>query len=414
MKPTFRRIARKGFRIAAAIGVAFCCLPGDIQANEDAAASSLQLLAEMHNDRLAKLEHPLENLKAGYIKAVEDYKAQAIESRNPAATAAAEKAIEQVNEGALPDNKSDFPPLARLANIFLEHRVNIFYSMRAQQVAAEKEYLADIKTVVARFTSSGNLDAARIAKEHAQAVEEKIKNLANSTLPPARATRNTPFVNSLDMRFVPGGTTNVLVSIWQTRVKDYETYAEATGTYVREAPFRQGPDHPVVNVNWHDAEAFCTWLTHKEREEGRIGPNAVYRLPTDAEWSSAARLPREQGATPAEKSERIRDVYPWGGGMPPTRNSGNYHPDFNADNFEHTAPVGSFRPNQFGLYDIGSNVWEMCDDWYDPATRRERVIRGSSFITTNESWLLLSSRRGSQENHRSEFHGFRVVLDLSI
>jgi formylglycine-generating enzyme len=134
------------------------------------------------------------------------------------------------------------------------------------------------------------------------------------------------------------------------------------------------PDHPVVHVSWHDARAYCDW--------------AGARLPTEAEWEYAAR-----GGLAAAK-------YPWGDELVP----GGEHraniwqgrfPDFNTaeDGFAATAPVRTYRPNGFGLYQMAGNVWEWCADHWgtghrrgpltDPAGPGEgatRVVRGGSYL----------------------------------
>ena len=197
-------------------------------------------------------------------------------------------------------------------------------------------------------------------------------------------------------------------------MKDYAAYVSANaGVNMRwKAPFgdkfNQEETHPVVNVNWNDAQAFCAWLTKKELAAGKIKQGQEYRLPTDAEWSVAVGLDKEKGNTPAEKDERIKDVYPWGEEWPPPKRAGNYD---GPDDFKYTAAVGSFAANKFGLHDLGGNAWEWCEDFYNPANKRKRVLRGTSWYNGAPPGSLLSSFRGnSTADMRGTDFGFRCVL----
>ncbi len=248
--------------------------------------------------------------------------------------------------------------------------------------------------------------------------------LAQSNSVVQGATKDKPFVNSLGMKFVPVPGTKVLFSIWDTRVQDYRVYAEANagvdgawkspwGWMGKDKPhvaFTQGDEEPVVEVSWDDAKAFCVWLTKKERSEGKIGPNDEYRLPTDKEWTTAA------GTT----------KYPWGDQWPPPKGVANYWA-CQWDDYVYTSPVGSFPANPFGLYDMGGNVWQFCEDWYrgdlnDPAMllRRPGLAQdggGMKFhVTRGSSWHL-----GDADDTQSGYHinwsgkrgsdvGFRCVL----
>jgi formylglycine-generating enzyme required for sulfatase activity len=227
------------------------------------------------------------------------------------------------------------------------------------------------------------------------------------------ATKEAPFENTLGMKLVPVPGTDVLFSVWDTRVKDYAAFVAATsydaGNGWRNAGFAQTPNDPVVNVSWNDAKAFCQWLTTKDRGEKKIGINQEYRLPTDAEWSVAVGLLSETGKTPKEKDGKVKGVYPWGSQWPPLKGAGNYDWRLSADSFERTSPVGSFPANYFGLYDMGGNVWQWCEDGYSGAGGSP-VVRGGSWTNGDPEFLLSSYRNRDYSYRRGSDSGFRCVL----
>lgn len=121
--------------------------------------------------------------------------------------------------------------------------------------------------------------------------------------------------------------------------------------------FPQGDDHPVVNVSWNDAVSFCRWLTRKE--------GATYRLPTEAEWEYACRAGTATRYNFGDDPEQLAanaNTY--------DASSAAVFPEWAkwsiraSDGFPFTAPVGRFRPNAFGLFDMHGNVWEWCSDYY--------------------------------------------------
>jgi formylglycine-generating enzyme required for sulfatase activity len=178
-----------------------------------------------------------------------------------------------------------------------------------------------------------------------------------------------------------------------------------------------------------DAEAFCAWLTARDRAAATIPTQASYRLPSDVEWSRAV------GST----------KYPWGDSFPPGAEDGNYSgkeamvgviEGFSndlvkagrRDSAARTAAVGLFSENRYGLYDMGGNVWEWCSTWYtadlnedevkeaipalkdDKGGQTYRVLRGGSWLNDSASNLLSSSRYGDLPGGRCVGLGFRLVL----
>ena len=230
--------------------------------------------------------------------------------------------------------------------------------------------------------------------------------------------------NSLGMKFAPVPGAQVLFSIWDTREQDYLTFLadEHPGSELPVDP--RSRMCPVVKVSWQDATDFCGWLTEKERREGRLDKDQGYRLPTDAEWSCAVGLPEESGSTPEQKSGKIKDVYPWGKEWPPPQKAGNYSSQTIKDDlakkgvkagqtpaFAPVLPVAAFSPNRFGLYDMGGNVWQWCDDWYDES-KKLRVLRGPSSLVTGPDFLLSSIRGYDPPGILRAYNGFRCVLSF--
>ncbi len=258
----------------------------------------------------------------------------------------------------------------------------------------------------------------------------------SSPVQPRAASKATPFVNSLDQEFVPVPGTRVLFCKWETRVKDYATYAKASAKPVDDSWTRQekktengfvpvgtGPEYPVCGVNWDEARAFCEWLTESEHASGVLPAGMRYRLPGDLEWSRAVGLPEEEGATPKERHRKNTTDYPWGTGFPPPPRVGNYadsayHTQFPkdkwiegyTDGFATTAPVGSFPANPSGIHDLGGNVWEWCEEAFEPGGAR-RIGRGASWVNFTLSPLSSSRMDSPPEVHQRDI-GFRVVLDL--
>ena len=217
--------------------------------------------------------------------------------------------------------------------------------------------------------------------------------------------------NSLGLPFVPIAGTSALFCRWPTRGQDFLVFSRETNRVWPAPNFQQEATHPAVNITWHDAGDFCVWLTAKEQALRLIGPKDKYRLPTDAEWSTAVGLGVEVGATPAARDGGNEDKFPWGTQWPPPKNAGNYDPSLQIDSFSNTSPVGSFAANDQGLYDLGGNVWEWCEDRHSPKDQN-RTLRGGCWCSSVRKQLLSSARIFDSPGHRIGFLGFRCVLEV--
>jgi formylglycine-generating enzyme required for sulfatase activity len=226
----------------------------------------------------------------------------------------------------------------------------------------------------------------------------------------------------------PGRRANETLREVELRRPSYLSLAEVTNAQFRrfQASHSSGQfggrdldadAQPVVRVTWEEAAGYCNWLSAQEglppvyaMQGGKLVATTPvgtgFRLPTEAEWSRAARYP-EGGEL----------KYPWGASLPVAPGSGNYADesarpvvsvvlqDYD-DRFPVSSPVGSFRPNALGFFDLGGNVAEWVHDVYSippadaplekdpvgPAAGDLHVILGSSYLHGSVTELRLSYR----------------------
>ena len=216
-----------------------------------------------------------------------------------------------------------------------------------------------------------------------------------------------------------------------------EWYARQTFPILRPEDYGavfQTPNHPRGGVSWHEAVAFCRWLTERLRQAALPGwpATAQVRLPTDPEWELAARWNKERGAVDGR-------VFPWGNPAEGEKAEDNLSARCNwqRTGLDHTSPVGLFPDGgaDCGAMDLAGNAWEWCqskwvgldgrpaqDDYNrgrkeakdldgDEGNESEkRVLRGGSWGGTIPSRLRCAYRGRGCPSGRSRSNGFRCVV----
>ena len=223
------------------------------------------------------------------------------------------------------------------------------------------------------------------------------------------------------------------------RSTNYETEAErdgeggrgwneATGMFEGRDPkytwrntgFPQSDDHPVVNVTWNDAVAFCEWLSGKE--------GFRYRLPTEAEWEYACRAGTTSAYQHGDDAEGLAFVGNVADGTAKAMwtNYQNFAYLTASDGHAFTSPVGRYHANALGLFDMHGNVWEWCSDWFEakyhgespvvdpqgPPKGSMRALRGGGWFT-DASFCRSAYRGEGAASYRDKDLGFRVVRTIA-
>jgi formylglycine-generating enzyme len=194
----------------------------------------------------------------------------------------------------------------------------------------------------------------------------------------------------------------------------------------RDPGFAQTDSHPVVDVSWNDAQAFCDWLSKKTGKR--------CRLPTEAEWEYACRAGTitryHHGQNPnglkavaniADLSLKPRWDYLALNRRQPI--AAWFEQVSWDDGYPFTARVGSFQPNGYGIHDMHGNVWEWCADWYDrdyyrrspskdpsgPASGVWRSLRGGAWDNAPR-YCRSASRHKVRPSFGTVSFGFRICV----
>jgi tetratricopeptide (TPR) repeat protein len=202
-------------------------------------------------------------------------------------------------------------------------------------------------------------------------------------------------VKRLEAKLLPVPGTKVLLSKTEFTVGEWKLYLRAEGMPDWTPPsrdFRQNDEHPVVSISWNEAKAFCDWLSANTGKE--------WRLPTNEEWELVV-------GTAA---------YPWGGYFPPDWDDGNYAILENGeadpkrqgvDGILGTAPVGSFKANALGFYDLGGNATEWMSDGVDE--RADTAVHRGSAWNGAESQSRSARRDRLGRSYKYNAGGFRLA-----
>jgi formylglycine-generating enzyme required for sulfatase activity len=204
----------------------------------------------------------------------------------------------------------------------------------------------------------------------------------------------------------------------------YQTFVDATG---HRAPghWPEGAyppnkaNHPVVNVSWDDAVAYCRWLSQATGKE--------CRLPTEAEWEKAARggiqIPNSQNLKEWIDNPHPKRMYPWGDEFDPKR----LNIKIGDEQIGGTSPVGVYPggASPYGVMDMAGNVWEWCSSLYrdypydlddgreDLEAEGDRVLRGGSWLYGG-SYACCSYRRNDRPSYFDGHIGLRVVVSAAL
>jgi len=194
----------------------------------------------------------------------------------------------------------------------------------------------------------------------------------------------------------------IFVGKYEVSNLEYRCFRPEYSSGIHEGISLNGDNQPVVNVSWNDARAFCDWLTknYGTTPAGKL----TFRLPAEKEW--------ETFATCGTQGE-----FPWGAWPPPknfnyygreNRSSGQMLESY--DGYRVSAPVNKSGANDWGLYGVGGNVWEWCQDTED-VQGSTHVLKGASWADCAPLFLCTARRSAYAAGYKYINLGFRVVAE---
>ena len=406
--------------------------------------ADLEALSKARVAAITAAQQPLTVLADRYRAALQKQKDVAQASGDLRGVLAADAALAELNTGVKAVKPRQDVNVSRLRDIYHREHKALGLQVQRKILEVESDHLRRLEKLMADLTKLGLIDDAKMVME----IRDSPPGLV---LIPA---------GSFQMRdaFGEGGSNgrpvhSVTVSAFflqerETTKAEWDTvrtWALVNGFTFDSPGDGKAANHPVHNVSWYDVVKWCNARSQKEGlapcyytnvartqvyKSGQVDVTNDqvswtangYRLPTEAEWEKAARgglngkrFPWGDTITHSQANycSDSADAYD----ISPTR---GFHPLFNSGDQPYTSPVGSFAPNEYGLYDMTGNVWEWCWDWYGAQYYTSGAINdprgpysGSSRVDRGGSWLLdaifsrVAFRSESSPSHWNNNYGFR-------
>ncbi len=403
----------------------------------------LETLFEVHVAAIAAAQQPLTVLADRYRAALQKQQDVAQASGDLRGVLAADAALAELDAGVEAAKPPRDANVSRLRDIYHKEHMALVGPVQLKIRDAENDLRRRLEKLMADLTKLGLINDAKIVMEILDKFSKELKIPKATILPTPASDTYTRIPSPSGFVLIPAGSFQmgdvfgegesderpvhaVTVSAFflqerETTKAEWDTvrtWALVNG-YTFDSPGDgKAANHPVHNVSWYDVVKWCNARSQKEGLASCYYTNVArtqvyksgqvdvtndqvswtangYRLPTEAEWEKAARGGLNGKRFPwgdtishsqANYYSRGEEAY----NLSPPR---GFHPLFNSGDQPYTSPVGSFAPNEYGLYDMTGNVWEWCWDWYGaqyhtsgaindprgPSSGSVRVVRGGSW-----------------------------------